>query len=469
MATSVSQLRSKKTQSKHRDTELMKLMKSMGVETGRFEPMPADQITTFILPSYAPVQRVIAWVQFHTICYEGTAKRSVYCVDKLGNKLQQKDCARELGLDRSVVSRHMAYWERRGLIKMEEDEDGDIRIRLCGEVVPVEIETSGQDEALPTSLREALESLDPPARQTLHDEYLAWQVRRREETAAAMASALKKLDQELAQLMLTHGLSKVGRRWTVAVQQVNPSPDAAGAVTSDSPPSCLYSNSATAEMASGSPPELLVQQLSPPAKEPKATGSDRPPVPPVPVQQVSPSNMNGSKSTSDRHPVANGAPIGGQGLEDRRNGIPLSTPDLRSSDPPIKYASDRDELLALINSSARGAWVLDRRAERAILDALDAPGQNLLRAFIENQTRVIARLQTPVKGPGYWIRLAQRFGSRSSGPSPAPRVQEGKCPKCKLGALPNGDPCSECKTGKDLQRKLERKRAQAGAASGLSA
>jgi hypothetical protein len=423
----------------------MELMKAMGVDSGRYEPMPTDQITTFESASYEPSHRVLAWVRRHTICFDGTPgpERSSYCVDRRGNKLQQKDCAQELDLDVSIVSRHMRAWERRGLIKLEKEG----RICLRGKVVPVEIETSGEYEALPTSLREALESLDVPARQTLHDEYLAWQVRRREETAAAMAIARKQSDQELAQLMLAHGLSKVGRRWTVAVQQVNPSPDTPGAADSDSAPSCSTSNLATAEMASGSSTESLVQQLSPrPNGSKPAAPDDRP----VRVQQVNlAQNGLGATQSSGR---------GG----DRKNGIPAA--DAQSSDGPAKYASDRDELVALMTHYLGHGP--DGQLVRDIVEMVEAKRGKTLREYLDDvflapkgpgQKPRVERLRHPPR-EGFFRDHAEKFGSSLTRTAPAPRKVDSahpalgkKCQNCLgRGRLPSGDYC-QCQMGKDMR------------------
>ena len=45
------------------------LMKAMGVESGRWESVPTEQITTFLEPFYNPSARVLAWVRCHTFCY----------------------------------------------------------------------------------------------------------------------------------------------------------------------------------------------------------------------------------------------------------------------------------------------------------------------------------------------------------------------------------------------------------------
>jgi DNA-binding transcriptional ArsR family regulator len=171
MTTSVS-----KPQSQPKRISAEALMQSMGAGPGDWDTIPSDQIKSFLAPPYEPATRVLAWVRLHTICFPYLKP---YCVDEHGHQLRRRDCAAELNLDESTVSRQMRAWERRGLIRL--DEDG--RIWLCGKVPPVDIET-GEHGDLPASVRQALETLETSARQNLTEKYLAWKDRRRKETAA---------------------------------------------------------------------------------------------------------------------------------------------------------------------------------------------------------------------------------------------------------------------------------------------
>ena len=128
-------------------------MQSIGASN--FEPLPPDQIKTFLLSFHCPEQRVLAWVRAHTICYPCS---SAYCVDNRSNELRKVDCARELGLDESVVSRRMARLVALGLIRV--DDAG--RIYLCGRVAPTpEVATEDSvSETLPPTVRRALESME---------------------------------------------------------------------------------------------------------------------------------------------------------------------------------------------------------------------------------------------------------------------------------------------------------------------
>jgi DNA-binding IclR family transcriptional regulator len=79
-------------------------------------------------------------------------------VDNRSNELRKVDCARELGLDESVVSRRMARLVALGLIRV--DDAG--RIYLCGRVAPTpEVATEDSvSETLPPTVRRALESME---------------------------------------------------------------------------------------------------------------------------------------------------------------------------------------------------------------------------------------------------------------------------------------------------------------------
>jgi hypothetical protein len=109
------------------DSALLDLMRRMGASN--FEPLPPDQIKTFLLSFHTAQERVLAWVRVHTVCFPCW---SPYCVDSRRNELRQVDCARELGLNESVVSRRIARLSFLGLVRV--DENG--RIYLCGVVIP---------------------------------------------------------------------------------------------------------------------------------------------------------------------------------------------------------------------------------------------------------------------------------------------------------------------------------------------
>jgi hypothetical protein len=63
------------------------LMKTMGAESGKWEPVPTEQLTSFLDLHYDPATRVLAWVRLHTVCFP---YRKPYCVDERHNELRQK-------------------------------------------------------------------------------------------------------------------------------------------------------------------------------------------------------------------------------------------------------------------------------------------------------------------------------------------------------------------------------------------
>jgi len=70
----------------------MKLMRALGLEF--YDPVPRDQLLTFMLPIYETPRRILAWVHERTLCYPVS---STFCVDNMGNPLRPKDCLIERG------------------------------------------------------------------------------------------------------------------------------------------------------------------------------------------------------------------------------------------------------------------------------------------------------------------------------------------------------------------------------------
>jgi hypothetical protein len=115
------------------------LMCLMGADPpGYFATVPRQPIGWAIhdpeLP--APV-RVVEFMRFHTVCYEGVPKNahgeaqySPYCVGVDGKRLNQRDCARETGLSTSVVKRVFDVLRRGGYVKIKKDGS----IWYCGKV-----------------------------------------------------------------------------------------------------------------------------------------------------------------------------------------------------------------------------------------------------------------------------------------------------------------------------------------------
>jgi hypothetical protein len=77
----------------------MKLMRALGLEF--YDPVPRDQLLTFMLPIYETPRRILAWVHERTLCYPVS---STFCVDNVGNTLQQKDCLRSGALSGVIES-----------------------------------------------------------------------------------------------------------------------------------------------------------------------------------------------------------------------------------------------------------------------------------------------------------------------------------------------------------------------------
>ena len=121
------------------DSPIQALMCLMGADApGYFATVPRQPIGWAIhdpeLP--APV-RVVEFMRFHTVCYEGVPKNaqgeaqySPYCVGVDGKRLNQRDCARETGLSTSVVKRVFDVLQRGGYVKIKKDGS----IWYCGKV-----------------------------------------------------------------------------------------------------------------------------------------------------------------------------------------------------------------------------------------------------------------------------------------------------------------------------------------------
>jgi hypothetical protein len=221
-APAASQSNSKKSLQFERN---MKLMRALGLEF--YDPVPRDQLLTFMLPIYETTRRILAWVHERTLCYPVS---STLCVDNMGSVLQQKDCLRSLNevahqfaqehgtrpvvSDKSAISRGFTNLKKFGLVRFG-DEQG--RICLCGKVTPTPGAYKLSDEnSIPPALRELLNQLPggecTVITQGLHE--------RQAQLKDAMAAAVRKVRQEHCQaedeFLAEHGIAKAvkGKKYT---------------------------------------------------------------------------------------------------------------------------------------------------------------------------------------------------------------------------------------------------------------
>ncbi len=124
-----------------------------------------------------------------------------------------------------------------------------------------------------------------------------------------------------------------------------------------------------------------------------------------------------------------------------------------------KYASDRDELVALL-LTATGRQP-EMKVVLAITEALEIHGGSV-REYIDDVRPRIPRLRSP-PGEGFFMAQAKRWGSVEVAP-PAETAEEkavrtGPCAKCKSIGIVEGGYCT-CKMGKDLRRVEEKRLTQ---------
>jgi len=245
------------------------LMCLMGADPpGYFATVPRQPIGWAIhdpeLP--APV-RVVEFMRFHTVCYEGVPKNaqgeaqySPYCVGVDGKRLNQRDCARETGLSTSVVKRVFDVLRRGGYVKIKKDGS----IWYCGKVelsreaavrlsvaeclqspanrsadqVDQGLEPLVAGRVLAASLLKAAQAFpvaDQPAVEAHLLEVARWE---RAEIARAIARARQEAERRYQALVWNgYRLQKVGRTWVrmPAPEALSTVPHEASAVSPDPP------------------------------------------------------------------------------------------------------------------------------------------------------------------------------------------------------------------------------------------
>ena len=432
----------------------------MGAST--FEPLPPDQIKTFLLFFHRPEQRVLAWVRAHTVCYPCS---SPYCVNNRGNELRKVDCARELGLDESVVSRRVARLFALGLVRV--DDAG--RIYLCGRVSP-RPEVAKEDSAgktLPTMVRLALESMDQEEAQALEDCLRVWKNDSQSQFAEVVRTVRRQSDEHLVQIMTRFGFQKKARRWIrsmavvaekVAVQA---SVDQVAVQAPGQPTVRDEENDADeSEMAAQTGGE-----------EERPAGGPREVTPSArPVQQVSAAvqQVNESRtatiSTVDNKALLINRSLDSVDLIDKSvssssailiKNKKCDDDEKRTPREPPQYVTEVDELVAEIRRAT--GTIEDRGLIRAFIENVETRGGKL-REYL-NWVKPRARRLKDRPRPGFYLSEARKWGSGANQPAPDPcqasptrPAAGGKCQCCGgFGRLPGGGYC-ECSMGRGLAR-----------------
>ena len=446
-------------------------MQSIGASN--FEPLPPDQIKTFLLSFHCPEQRVLAWVRAHTICYPCS---SAYCVDNRSNELRKVDCARELGLDESVVSRRMARLIALGLIRV--DDAG--RIYLCGRVAPTpEVATEDSvSETLPPTVRRALESMEEGEAQALEDCLRVWKDDRQSQLAEVVRAVRRQSDERLVQIMATFGFQKKARGWSrspaliaekvgvqasverVAVQASNGQPTAraeghdtgesAMAARADCEGECPASGRTEV-----SPSARAVQQVS--AEVQQVNEPRTATIPPVDNKSLLINRPIDSGDLIDRPVWSSSTVLNKNKKRDDDKRTPREQP---------KYVTELDELVAEIRNAT--GIIEDRALIRAIIEKVETRG-GTLREFLD-WVKPRARRLKERPGPGFYLSEARKWGSSANQPAPDPcQVSPtrppagGKCQCCGgFGRLRDGGYC-ECSMGRDLARVEKRTNAKSAA------
>jgi hypothetical protein len=141
--------------------------------------------------------------------------------------------------------------------------------------------------------------------------------------------------------------------------------------------------------------------------------------------------------------------------EQRRAAVPEPrTPNPKSlskihddDKPKALWASDRDELIALIREST--GELPDRKLLRQISDGVEGRG-GTLRAYLDDIRPRIRRLKRK-PGFGFFYEHARTWGG-SQQQAPEPQQQPPKC-SCRFGQIEiDGEwrPCPECKLGREV-------------------
>jgi len=144
--------------------------------------------------------------------------------------------------------------------------------------------------------------------------------------------------------------------------------------------------------------------------------------------------------------------------ESSRKATTTKTNPKASGEPAVEvpaggYASDRDELVALMKATLNR--MPDKKAVRTITEALEIRG-GTLREYLDDIKPRLERLRNPAR-EGFFIKHAQMWGGEGTTPAPAPETAESKekrtgpCAECRgLGRV--GDKYCDCPMGVDLQR-----------------
>jgi hypothetical protein len=453
-------------------------MRRMGANN--FEPLPPDQIKTFLRSFHTAQERVLAWVRVHTVCFPCW---SPYCVDNRGNELRQVDCARELDLDESVVSRRLARLSVLGLVRV----DNNGRIYLCGVVVPSPELTKDHSTngTLPPTLRRAAESLDQQEAQALQDCLRVWKADRESNLADVVRKVRRQSDQELVQIMGRFGFRKQPRGWTrlplatgeeVAVQ-ASTSPGAAGeevAVQASNGPSARPADEHGADETDVTA-KTACQKEHVASIRTEVSSSARA------VQQVSTEVQQANAPLTATIPAVNNNPIlinrpidSGDQVDGDVSSSSASfikkkacDDDKRTNLEQPKYVTEVDELVAEIRKST--GITEDQGLIRGIVENLEVRG-GTLRDFLD-WVKPRARRLTNRVGPGFYLSEARKWGSTKNQPAPDPCPVSPTCPpvggKCQccggFGLLSDGGYC-QCAMGRDLERVEKRiKKKSAGA------
>lgn len=116
--------------------------------------------------------------------------------------------------------------------------------------------------------------------------------------------------------------------------------------------------------------------------------------------------------------------------------------------PETKWASDRDELIAVIREST--GELPDRKLLRQISDGVEGRG-GTLRQYLDDIRPRIGRLKrTP--GFGFFHEHARNWGGSEQRQAPEPQPQAPRC-SCAFGQIQvDGEwrPCPDCKLGREL-------------------
>ena len=149
-----------------------------------------------------------------------------------------------------------------------------------------------------------------------------------------------------------------------------------------------------------------------------------------------------------------------KGQNTLRNQNPATASDSGPSSGGPKYASDIDELIALVNDST--SILPDRRLIWDIRGAIELRG-GTLREYLDDIRPRIGRLRKR-PGPGFFLDHARKWGGPASSPAPEPTtvdeatLTKGRCTRCPGTGRTEDGYCS-CPMGRDLQ-KVEQRLAQ---------